>query len=97
MTAQAKISHTDSRILDHKMDEVSPADRYDCAMLINIASRALLRARVISENTVCGHFSSHAKCHTALDFDLKEVRQRMQSGPNRQEHEVERIHRKHST
>ena len=47
MTAQAKISHTDSRIRELKMDEVSPVDRYDCAMLINIANRALLHARVI--------------------------------------------------
>ena len=95
--AQAKISPTYSPELDPKMEKVSAADRYDREMLTIIASRALLRARMISENAARGHFPSHATCHTALDFDFKELRQRIQRRTKWQEREVERINREHST
>jgi len=95
--AKAKVSPTYSPELDPKMEKVSPGDRYDREMLTIIASRALLRARMISENAARGHFPSHATCHTALDFDFKELRQRIQRRTKWQEREVERINREHST
>ena len=76
--AQARVSFTYSPVLDPKMQEVSVEDRYDREMLTIIASRALLRSRMIAENAARGRFPTHERCEAAMEFDFKELRQRIQ-------------------
>ena len=95
--AQAKVSFTYSPVLDPKLEQVSIDDRYDREMLTIIASRALLRARMISENAARGRFPTHEKCETALEFDVKELRQRIHRRNRWQDKEVARLNRKHGS
>ena len=77
------------------MTEVSVEDRYDREMLTIIASRALLRSRMISENAARGRFPTHEKCETALEFDFKELRQRIRQRNKWQEREIKRLQKQH--
>ena len=93
--AQARVSFTYSPVLDPNMTEVSVEDRYDREMLTIIASRALLRARMIAENAARGRFPTHEKCETALEFDFKELRQRIRQRNKWQEREIKRLQKQH--
>lgn len=93
--AQARVSFTYSPVLDPNMTEVSVEDRYDREMLTIIASRALLRARMIAENAARGRFPTHEKCDPALDFDLKELRQRIHRRNKWQEREIKRLQKQY--
>lgn len=93
--AQAQVSFTYSPVLDPKTAEIGDADRYDREMLTIIASRALLRARMISENAARGRFPTHEKCDTALEFDYKDLRQRIHRRNRWQEREVARLNKKY--
>lgn len=77
------------------MTDVSVGDRYDREMLTIIASRALLRSRMIAENAARGRFPTHEKCETALEFDFKELRQRIRRRNRWQEREIKRLHTEH--
>lgn len=91
--AQARVSFTYSPVLDPKMPEVSVADRYDREMLTIIASRALLRSRMIAENAARGRFPTHERCEAAMEFDFKELRQRIHRRNKWQEREIKRLHK----
>lgn len=93
--AQAKVSETYSPVLDPKMEEVTATDRYDREMLTIIASRALLRARMISENAARGRFPTHETCDNAMDFELKELRMRIHRRNKWQAVEIERLNKEH--
>lgn len=93
--AQARVSFTYSPVLDPNMPEVSVEDRYDREMLTIIASRALLRSRMIAENAARGRFPTHEKCQTALEFDFKELRQRIHRRNKWQEREIKRLQKLH--
>lgn len=93
--AQARVSFTYSPALDPNMTDVSVEDRYDREMLTIIASRALLRSRMIAENAARGQFPTHQKCVTALEFDFKELRQRIRRRNQWQEREIKRLHAEH--
>lgn len=93
--AQARVSFTYSPVLDPNMTEVSVEDRFDREMLTIIASRALLRSRMIAENAARGQFPTHQKCDTALEFDFKELRQRIRRRNQWQEREIKRLHAEH--
>ncbi|MDQ2092314.1 hypothetical protein [Marimonas arenosa] len=91
--AHAKISTTYSPVLDPNTDKISDADRYDREMLTIIASRALLRARMIAENAARGRFPTHEKCPHALEFDFRELRQRIHRRNKWQDKEIARLNR----
>lgn len=94
--ARANISQTYSPILlpnpAHEV-ETYTADR---DIMTIIASRALLRARMISENAARGKFPTHDKCETALEFDFEELRQRIHRRNRWQEREIKRLKAKDS-
>jgi hypothetical protein len=69
--AQAQISDTYSSVLDPAEPTISKDSTYDREMLTIIGSRALLRARMMSENAARGIFPTHEKCDHALEFDRK--------------------------
>jgi pyruvate/2-oxoglutarate dehydrogenase complex dihydrolipoamide dehydrogenase (E3) component len=77
------------------MTEVSVEDRYDREMLTIIASRALLRSRMIAENAARGRFPTHEKCETASEFDFKELRQRIHRRNKWQEREIKHLQKQH--
>jgi hypothetical protein len=93
--AEAEISDTYSPVLDPKLIQVSAGDRYDREMLTILASRALLRARMIAENAARGRFPTHATCPNALKFDLKELRTRINRRNIWLEPETKRFNREH--
>jgi hypothetical protein len=94
--AQARVSFTYSPVLDPNMTEVSVDDRYDREMLTIIASRALLRARMIAENAARGRFPTHERCETALEFDFRELRRRIHQRNKWQEREIRRLQKLHA-
>jgi hypothetical protein len=91
--AQAQISQTYSPILDPNTDTLSVELRFDRDMMAIITSRALLRGRMIAENAARGHFPTHERCPHALEFDLKELRQRIHRRNKWQDREVARLKR----
>lgn len=91
--AQAKISETYSPVLDPNMEQVSEADRFDREMLTIIASRALLRARMIAENAARGRFPTHEKCDAALEFDYPQLAKRIQRRNRWSSKEIQRHNR----
>ncbi|SHK49462.1 hypothetical protein SAMN05444000_13311 [Shimia gijangensis] len=91
--AHAKISMTYSPVLDPSAADISEADRYDREMLTIIASRALLRGRMIAENAARGRFPTHEKCPHALELDFKELRQRIHRRNKWQDKEIARLNR----
>ena len=93
--AQAEVSETYSPVLDPKMEEISSDNRYDRQMLTIIASRALLRARMIAENAARGRFPTHETCPHALDFDFKEMNTRLDLRNKWQDREIERLRKKY--
>ena len=72
--AAAGISETYSPELDADQPIKKGEATYDRMMLTILTSRALLRARMISENAARGIFPSHKKCEHALNIDYSEVR-----------------------
>ena len=93
--AQARVSFTYSPVLDPKSVNIDEADRYDREMLTIIASRALLRSRMIAENAARGRCPTHEKYEPALEFDFKELRQRIHRRNKWQEQEIERLQKLH--
>jgi hypothetical protein len=91
--AQAKVSETYSPVLDPNMTEVSSADRFDREMLTIIASRALLRARMIAENAARGQFPTHEKCDAALEFDYPQLAKLIHQRNKWSKKEAERLNR----
>lgn len=89
--ARANISQTYSPIL--RPDPENEVETYtaDRDMMTIIASRALLRTRMISENAARGKFPTHEKCETALEFDYLELRQRIHRRNRWQEREIKRL------
>jgi hypothetical protein len=69
--AKTQISDTYSSVLDPDESTIRMHSTYDREMLTIIGSRALLRARMMSENAARGVFPSHEKCDHALDYDQK--------------------------
>ena len=95
--AQAKVSETYSPILSSSEDEEVVTYTADRDIMTIIASRALLRARLISENAARGVFPSHQNCDGALAFDFKELRQRINRRTKWQEKEILRLKRLHGS
>ena len=93
--AQAEVSETYSPVLDPKMEEVSPDDSVDRQMLTIIASRALLRARMIAENAARGRFPTHETCPHARDFDFEEMNTRLDLRNKWQDRAIERLLKKY--
>jgi hypothetical protein len=71
--ADAYISETYSPELDANQPIKVGEAIYDRMMLTILTSRALGRAKMISENAARGIFPSHKKCMYALDLDLAEI------------------------
>ena len=71
--AAAGISETYSPELDANQPIKKGEAAYDRMMLTILTSRALLRARMISENAARGIFPSHKKCEYALEINYSEV------------------------
>lgn len=93
--AQAKVSETYSPILSSSENEDIVTYTADRDIMTIIASRALLRARMIAENAARGVFPSHQNCGDALAFDFKELRQRIRRRNKWQEKEILRLRRLH--
>ena len=73
VAVRAKISEAYSSVLDPDATEVTKDSIYDREMLTIMGSRAVLRARMISENAARGIFPAHEKCENALEFDRKSL------------------------
>jgi hypothetical protein len=64
------VSATDSPELEVDADVVRHKDTYGRMMLTILTSRAILRARMISENAARGVFPTYKKCEHAIENDL---------------------------
>lgn len=89
--ARAKVSDTYSPELDHKAKVVPGQGTYDREMLTILTSRALLRARMISENAARGRFPTYEPCVDAMDFDYPKLYQQITSRKRWQRTEKQRI------
>lgn len=95
--AKANISQTYSPVLALNVAQDEVPDVADRDIMTVIASRALLRARMIAENAARGRFPTHANCEAAMDFDSKELRQRIHRRNKWQEREIIRINKQAET
>lgn len=95
--ARAQISQTYSPVLDPMAETLSNELSFDRDMMAIITSRALLRGRMIAENAARGRFPTHERCPTALEFDLKELRQRIDRRNKWQKREIARLNRTQAT
>lgn len=86
----SKVSFTYSNLYNGVKTQLAETDQYDREMLTIIMSRALLRGRMISENAARGRFPLHAPFPEALEFDYKELRQRIHRRSKWQTREVAR-------
>jgi hypothetical protein len=71
--ARTKVSATYSSELDFFQKLPRGEATYDRSMLSILTSRALNRARMLSENAARGVFPSYAPCPNALEFDWQET------------------------
>jgi hypothetical protein len=67
---RSRVSATYSPELEVDADVVRHEGTYDRMMLTILTSRAILRARMISENAARGLFPTYKKCEHAIENDL---------------------------
>lgn len=72
--AAVGISETYSPELDPDQSIKEGEATYDRMMLTTLTSRAILRARMISENAARGIFPSHKRCEHALELDFSAIK-----------------------
>jgi hypothetical protein len=73
---RSRVSATYSEVLEEDAKVVRNEGTADRNILAILTSRAILRAKRISENAARGVFPSYKKCEHAVEFDLDDYRER---------------------